>query len=261
MLWSRAVGVLTCDSFRDQASSFDRRLLIERANKIGGLKMQLLHSSRLEYLCRIPHSSEREAVDAISGIEKFGAPNVEIIMVSHRWLRPSINRLQAHPDSESNDKALAINEFTKWRREWVKNRHGFRPEIYYWIDYTCIDQSQTSNAIPLLPLWLACCERFLRIESEGYDDRAWCRLEPMLSHVYSFADHHTSIDLDFRCSWPKIGREIRKDILDPASGAATDPEDWPLLDRLAKLAEAAKPANSSNARVSLGETQVKCFEL
>jgi hypothetical protein len=41
-------------------------------------------------------------------------------------------------------------------------------------------------------------ERFLRIETPDYDEHAWCRVEPLLSHVFSFADYHVAIGLDFR---------------------------------------------------------------
>lgn len=49
--------------------------------------MKLLHWHTLHEMGRIPHSDEGHAVDAIAGIDSFGAPLVEIIMVSHRWSR------------------------------------------------------------------------------------------------------------------------------------------------------------------------------
>lgn len=259
--WDDAHSILSCDKFRVKASSFDRRGLIQRGDAIGGPQMLLLHSKRIEELGRIPHYDEQMATAAVRGIEEFGAQIVEVIMISHKWLRPSADPHLAHPDTEDNAKAIAINEFSKWRREWVSSRHGFIPEIYYWIDYSCVDQSNSADAIPLLPLWTACCERFLQIESEGYDDRAWCRLERMLSYVYSFADHHISISLNFRCSWPSTGTEVKKLILDPSEGATTDPNDLPYLKRLAVLAANTQPANTSQAKVTSGRTFVKCFQL
>ena len=204
-LWDRVRSILAKSEFRDHARGFDRRPLIRIANSLGGPPMRLLHWKKLVDLERIPHSDESEAVDAISGIDDFGAPDVEVFMVSHRWLRPSIDRAQAHPDGVGNEKAKTINEFSFWRRKWVLNRHGFSPEIYYWIDYSCMDQSNSEGAVPLLPLWIACCERFLSIETEDSSERTWCRTESLLSYVFSFADHHVSIGLDFRFKWPYTG--------------------------------------------------------
>lgn len=247
--------------FRKHASSFDRRPLIRIANSLGGPQMKLIHWKRLVELGRIPHSDEAHAVEAISGIDTYGAPQVEIIMVSHRWLRPSLNRLMAHPDLSDNRKAKAINEFSDWRRKWVLHKHGFLPEIYYWIDFPCIDQQNPSAAVPLLPMWVACCERFLRIDTEDYDSRAWCRLEPLLSYMYSFADHHLSIDLSYNSAWPDTGVETRLPILNPIDADTTLPEDHQLISPLTRLATIAEPANAANTSVKFGDTAVKCFKL
>lgn len=252
---------LESKDFQQHATGFDRRPLIRIANSLGGPAMKLLHWKRLVALGRIPHSNESEAVEAIAGIDSFGAPEVEIIMISHRWLRPSLDRSCAHPDLSNNRKAQAINEFSDWRRQWVLKRHGFLPEIFYWIDFSCIDQTDTLAAVPLLPLWVACCERFLRIETDDYDTRAWCRLEPLLSYVYSFADHHLSIDIDYKSNWPDTGTETRLNILDPTDAETTRPEDLRLISPLTSLATRMKPANSEHAAVQFGGSTVKCFKL
>ena len=260
-LLERVHARLESKDFRQHATGFDRRPLIRIANSVGGPQMKLLHWKRIIELGRIPNSNESEAVDAIAGIDSFGAPQVEIIMVSHRWLRPSLDRSTAHPDHSDNRKAQAINEFSTWRRQWVLNRHGFLPEIFYWIDFACIDQTDTSAAVPLLPMWVACCERFLRIEADDYDTRAWCRLEPLLAYVYSFADHHLSIDLNYKSRWPDTGAETRLQILDPTNAETTLPEDLRLISPLTSLATRMKPANSEQATVQFGRSTVKCFKL
>ena len=247
--------------FRKHATSFDRRPLIRIANSLGGPQMKLIHWKRLRDLGRIPHSNEGHAVDAIAGIDTYGAPEVEIIMVSHRWLKPSLDRRTAHPDLPENTKAKAINEFSEWRRQWVLHKHGFLPEIYYWIDFPCIDQNDPSAAVPLLPIWVACCERFLRIDTQDYNSRAWCRLEPLLSYMYSFADHHLSIDLNYKSNWPDTGVETSLPILNPFDAQTTLPEDHKLILPLTRLATTAKPAKSAHTTVQFGGTTVKCFKL
>ena len=260
-LWENVLDVLASDEVRTRAAGVDRRPLIRRANSLGGPAMRLLHWGKLAELGRIPRSDEGHAVDAIEGIDAFGWPVVEVFMVSHRWLRPSLDPARSHPDGPGGEKARAINEFSRWRREWVRSKHGFTPEIFYWIDYSCIDQDDTAAAVPLLPLWVACCERFLRVETEDYDERTWCRVEPLLSYVFSFADHHVSIGLDFRCRWPYSGEETVRPILDPREGKLTNPDDMRVILPLAELAMRVRPANPSRDGVRLGETAVRCYRL
>ena len=115
--------------FRRAGQSFDRRALIEQANRVGP-QMRLLHWQRLEALGQLPSFNSNATEEAISGIDRFGA-STEIFMVSHRWLRPSIDASHAHPDDEVATKTKALIEFWKWRRQWVKRRHGFLPEIFF----------------------------------------------------------------------------------------------------------------------------------
>jgi hypothetical protein len=260
-LWDGVLGILACDEFRTRGAGFDRRPLIQRANSLGGPAMRLLHWGNLVELGRIPRSDENQTVDAIQGIDSFGAPVVEVFMVSHRWLRPSLDPSRSHPDSPTGEKIGAINEFSLWRRKWVLSKHGFLPEIFYWIDYGCIDQENAAAAVPLLPLWVACCERFLRIETKDYDERTWCRVEPLLSYVFSFADHHVSIGLDFRCRWPHFGEEGSRPLLDPREGKLTNPDDMRLIHPLVEVATQTRPANASRADVCLNGRGIKCYGL
>src|SRR5688500_2964730 len=139
-LWDRVLGVFAEDPFLGRASGFDRRPLITIANGLGGPRMRLLHWRTLGDLGRLPRSDEGHAVDALAGIDAYGAPQVEVFMVSHRWLRPSLDPTRSHPDGPDHEKARAVHQFSLWRRQWVLHQHGFLPEIFYWIDYSCIDQ-------------------------------------------------------------------------------------------------------------------------
>jgi hypothetical protein len=239
-LWERTLGVLSGREFADSAGGFDRRRLIAQADTLGGPAMRLVHWERLAELGRIPRSNEGVAVAAADGIDRYGAGAVEIFMVSHRWLQPSLDPTRSHPDDATGSKARAINEFSVWRRKWVRHRHGFLPEVYYWLDYTCMDQDNTAAAVPLLPLWVACCERILRIETADYDARAWCRVEPLLAHTFSFADHQTAIGIGYRCRWPDTGMLVERPLLDPKGGQLTDPADMGLITGLVEIVERAR---------------------
>jgi hypothetical protein len=256
-LWIRVQQLLQNKHFIDYATDFDRRPLIQLVNQLNGPRMLLIHWSTLAQIQRIPHSDENLAVDALEEINKYGAHRCEIFMVSHRWLRPRLHSNESHPDSIENEKAKAINEFSKWRQTWVETNHGFIPEIFYWIDFSCINQHDLTSAIPLLPLWVACCERFLRIETPDYSERAWCRLEPLLSYVFQFANHHTIINLNFQYSTQNFhyGKEIQTFILDPLDGQSTDPDD------LAKIQPIVDLTIKNRKKVEFGVTTIKCFQL
>ena len=260
-LWDGVLGVLAAHDFRDRGAGFDRRPLIESTNSLGGPAMRLLHWRSLVELGRIPRSDEGKAIDAIKGIDAFGAPTVEVFMVEvtdgfvHRLTRPChilttpmgtrSERSMSFPSGEDNGFFISMG----------------LPEIYYWIDYSCMNQENTADAVPLLPLWVAACERFLRIETEDYDERAWCRVEPLLSYVFSFADHHNSIGLEFRCQWPYSGEEAKRPILDPRRGKLTKVDDMKLILPLVDLATRIRPANTSRDDVRLDESVVKCYRL
>ena len=141
-------------------------------------------------------------------------------------------------------------------------KHGFTPKIFCWIDFCCIDQHNLRSATPLLPLWVACCERFLRIETTDYLKRAWCRSEPFLSYVVQFADHQMIINLDFRCSITSfhLGEEKQVLILDLSSGKSTDPAD---LTRIKSIVDLTRRTQIEQNRktVNFGATTIECFQL
>jgi hypothetical protein len=232
--------VLRGETFR-RARAFDRRSLIQRANEVGPA-MRLLHWDRLKSLGRLAAFSEGCTEDAVEGINRFGAPSVEIFMVSHRWLRPSLDDAFSHPDDASNTKAKALAEFAQWRRCWVQRRHGFEPEIFYWLDFSCFDQQDVANNLPMLPLWVACCERMLRYETDDYHDRAWCRLELLLSYTFAFADHHVAIRAGFVASKSGDGSEEGSLLRRPTEGMVTHAGDIAGIAALERFACEFEPA-------------------
>ena len=260
-LFNSVKKVISEKSFLENSKSFDRRPLIERTNALGGQRMKLLHWEVLKECEEIPRSTDEKTVDAIEGIETYDVSKVEVIMVSHQWLRPSLNKDEAHPDSAEHLKASSLNQYSNWRRSWVMQNHDFYPEIFYWIDYSCLDQNNPNAGVPLLPLWVASCERFLKIDTPNYNQRAWCRLEPLLSHVFSFADHLNTIDLNFKCNWPNTGAKKFQTLLDPVKGLTTDPNDMPLIKELVDLTKDASAASGYFKMINFNSTKLKTFHL
>lgn len=230
------------------------------ANSLGGPRMKLVESVAIEQLGRIPRSSEGYAEDALKLIGgNATAMQTEVFFFSHRWLCPNQeDPSQSRPDSEDNIKAKALIEFFQWRRQWVRINHCFRPNILLWIDYCCHDQDNLGLGFSLLPMWTACCERFLRFETPTYHSRVWCRLEPMLSAKFSYADHHVVIRAGFTNKWPDTGKPSTSVLLDPREGHLTDPKD---AEKLHPLVSLAVDSNAGVMPIIPGQTPMKTFEL
>jgi len=258
--------VIQSAKFRRAAEGFDRRPLIRCANAIGP-KMLLLDWRNLEKLGRLPHFAEGVAEDAIAAIDRVGANIAEIFMLSHRWLRPSVDQNLSNPDDSNFSKARALLEFSKWRRDWGKREHSLVPEVFYWVDYSCFDQGDFRNNLVMLPLWVASCERILRFEVDDYHARAWCRLEILLSHTFAFADHQTAIGPGFRASSCHDGVRERSILQRPIEGTMTDNNDYDHIVELEKFTIQYDPVTTDRAtgqplpRAEFGKTSVTCFRL
>lgn len=258
-LLTKAIGVLKSETFTSRTIlSFDRRPAIKLANSVGGPRMKLIHSNVIASLGRIPRSSEGHARDAMELLDYGQYPSTEVFFFSHRWLRPNMDRSKGYPDTQNNVKAKALIEFVEWRQNWVSHNHGFVPTILFWIDYSCFDQDNLGPGIALLPLWTACCERFLRFETPSYHERAWCRLEPLLSAKFSFADHHTVIREGYTNSWPDTGQPSTSLLLDPTKGQLSDPTD---LERIQPLIDLALDPDVGHQAIVPSKTSIKTFEL
>src|SRR5262249_50327153 len=92
-----------------------------------------------------------------------------------------------------------------------------------------------------VPLWVACCERLLCVETSDYHDRAWCRLELLLSYTFGFADHQTVIGPDFRGNPASTGKQEVHTLDRPTAGKLTDPKDAASIKQLEGLASAFAP--------------------
>lgn len=264
--YAQVLNALSEPPLRNSGRHYDRRHLIAYANTLGP-PMQLLHWRRLEEAGHIPSHDSLSAEDAISAVDRFGAPMVEIHMFSHRWLQPSCDMGKSHPDDKNSTKANALIEFSKWRRDWVQRKHGFYPEIFYWIDYCCFNRALTDESISMLPLWIACCERLVCFDTVDFHERAWCRVELLLSYIFGFADHHVVIGPGFRANKSADGQKETRLILRPNEGRLTDRADAGYIDDLQRIACQIRPLaqdrnnGRSLAPATFGLTAVNRFRL
>jgi len=114
---------------------------------------------------------------------KKGAPverifDTDLYFMSHRWLSPSLNVDEAHPDDPDNSKLRALCRIVEKRK-------------FFWFDFLCIPQRNPDlqlRAIQSLPFYTHCSARFrsLHYGAEGKDvylSRLWCQAEIISSKL------------------------------------------------------------------------------
>ena len=145
----------------------------------------MLASSSSNSATATKHSRRGSSLDG-EILEVFDS---QMFFISHRWLQPSLNPDEAHPDDESNSKLKAII-----------NMVG--PFQFFWIDFMCAPQRDPEaqfRAIQSLPFYVHCSARFssLLVGDEGkevYLDRLWCQAEIIASKLPLRLPH-------FQVSW------------------------------------------------------------
>ena len=58
------------------------------------------------------------------------------------------------------------------------------PEIFFWIDYSCVNQRTKKAYMSALPLFISACTTTVTIDSTDFDMRAWTRAESMLAYAF-----------------------------------------------------------------------------
>jgi len=121
---------------------------------------------------RIPVFSEGHAVDAVEVCENYGV----LIFVSHKWLQHGL------PDDPTDTKAQLLVEWA----DWYASRYPAR-NVYFWIDWCCVDQEQPGPGIRSLPLYIGACTDLISIQMGPYRESAWCAVEKVLAFVLLFS--------------------------------------------------------------------------
>merc|ERR1712178_593793 len=120
--------------------------------------------------------------EAAAIAEKRGC-QLHIEMVIHRWFSPF------NPDNATFSKAKALIE-------WAKYRWSCGIGIFFWIDYSCIDQDDIRLGRAMMPLYVAACNSIMCLgDCWG---RSWCLLERLMFAAFVGPNaQHVSIDFKF----------------------------------------------------------------
>lgn len=233
-------------------STYDRRGLIDIARDIG-VTFRLLDG---EVLCaegRIPRSTEQKSIVATDFFVDHDPEDYEIVFLSHRWFSADA------PDDEENTKACSLCEFMQWRRRWL----GWDVKFLFWIDYSCLDQTNREEEILYLPVNVACCERMLIYGDDEYFERAWCRLEMALSYHFHFADHYVRIRPGYENSYPHTGIATDVVIDDPAAGRCSQSDDHVHIGKITDQLRSQQPHLNLRSRDEWNSrtTRFRVFDL
>ena len=193
-----------------------------------GPAMVLVDPLDLERLGRMPKYSEQLFItmtEAHSRAQSKGQ-RFFIEFFSHRW--PDVNQ----PDDKHNSQAKALVQWSLFRRA-----NGL--DVYFWIDYSCMDQEDVLPGVQMLPLYVASSNNILCYDSPDYEERAWCRLERMLFAAFC-APNQDVIRRGFEYTEYEDQYQVESlwTIQDPEQGILSIPEDMGRVAELKILAEA-----------------------
>ncbi|KAM0543702.1 hypothetical protein ACHAPJ_012151 [Fusarium lateritium] len=97
-----------------------------------------------------------------------------VIFFSYRWLDSSCQL----PDDASNTQYQRMVKVIEQFLE--KYQEVDRENVGIWVDYSCINQKDSSSGVHALPMILAQCNAVISLVDDTFYTRAWCSLESLL---------------------------------------------------------------------------------
>lgn len=222
------------------------------------LAMRVVSHERLQELKAIPRSGCNETVpveEAHADASREGK-KPRIFMCSHRWLRPSTSRSVSHPDDKRNSKARILVEFANW---YVANRQeiDLHTKVFFFIDFSCIDQDSPLSGTLMLPLYVATCHNVVCFETPDFSERAWCLLEVFMGCVLCYGgDYPFVIDRAFADKGQREHRESRL-LRDPTKGKLTLAADAKAIDTLVRCVRDEAKVTGRVRPVTFGKTRIR----
>jgi len=197
---------------------------LEMMKEIGLPSMRVISAGKLKELGRIPRSNEGYQEDLLEAVKRGGkdcnnAPRSIVVFFSHCWLRPNWcqtlekdlywntperNEAEAagytvgDPDGFRHEKALALIELIDWLKRMRQNFYRKPPqvnlnfkditfdvyEIFIWIDWCCVDQSNPGPDMAALPANVAVSTMLIAAWNDVYERRGWCQVELMMANAF-----------------------------------------------------------------------------
>ena len=243
---------------------------LEMMEKAGLPRMRVISLSKLKELGRIPRSNEGYQTDFINELKKHGKgfinrPKAVLVFFSHRWHRPnfcpevgedlswgSAERQAADaagypvgdPDGAGHEKALGLAELLAWFKEGGReSSNNFVhitldiEEIYIWIDWCCVDQTNPGPDMATLPAYVAVCAMFVAEMNAEYETRGWCQVEVMMAKAFmTTGDTVLVLEKGFRNKGQRKLTATYAGLRDPLDCNLTNPNDRAIIEKLRSVA-------------------------
>ena len=199
-----------------------------------------------------------------------------LFFYSHRWKRPNWSedlgkdlpwesperqlamregKRFGDPDDAARSKAKALIAYGEWFKRFQSGgNHRLSPaspwtgismdddlEIFWWIDWACIDQDAPGPDMAALPAFAAACAGIVAAWSPEYASRAWCRVELLMAHAFMTTGDKVFVVPDgFAGAEPQGDTWVTEEkvvVADPAAGHLTNEHDRVVIESLTGVAE------------------------
>ena len=241
-----------------------------------------------------------DAIDAVRkhGADDNNYSKAVLVMFSHRWKRPqwcealgkdvawgsdehsaalAAGHYIGDPDDAEHSKARALINWAKWFKDDVSKvgilgtKSGtfqtldLSPkleEVYFWIDWPCVDQTNPAPGVAALPTYVSTCHAICAAWNDEYADRAWCRVELITAQAFMrtgdriFVCEETSAPL---LTGQRVHKE-RVQVLHPLDGKLTNEDDRKVVQRLQEAAfESTAFSCCTMARTEMSTSVGECL--
>ena len=134
--------------------------------KLAAPPIRLIWWRTLKALGRTPRSEEGYTLTLEEALEicKRTGKSFTYYFLSHRW------ESTAHPDPKGT-KSKICSSYGEERTQ------TFNEEVFFWVDFSCIDQEGMAPFIAALPLYCSGAQLIMVPYNEEYEERGWCLVE------------------------------------------------------------------------------------
>eukprot|EP00794_Sanderia_malayensis_P011971 gene11971-13208_t len=163
-------GALATPYQDDHGLGQTRYSKVSKTLQLAAPPLRLIWWRTLDHIGKTPKSNEgytltlEEAAYICKSTDKI----FTYYFLSHRW------ETREHPDPLGKKSAIC-STYGKTRSTWLFS--GKTEEVFFWIDYASIDQSNFPPFIAALPLYCSGAQLVMVPYHEEYEERGWCLVE------------------------------------------------------------------------------------
>jgi hypothetical protein len=238
----------------------------------------LAELGRIPRSTEVREDGEPYTVDALEMIGREGSderamPKSIIAFFSHRWLRANFSTLhqrdvewgsaewleatkaEGHyvgmPDSNSDAKVRDLIEWMRWLKWRTSRQRKFMgsyltqgcKDIYFFIDWSCVDQTNPVAEICALPAFVSSCSLIASYFTEGYKGRAWCQAELLMARAFCALPVVMRVPVGFKHEEQLFLTSSQFTLPNPSdreTAIITNEDDRPAISALTKCARESK---------------------